>query len=372
MSYGARALVRLDALRHNLQVIRKTAAGARVMAIVKANAYGHGLLPVAMALTDADSFGVARINEALALRNGGIRQPVVLLSGVYTEADLQRALEDRIDVVVHCLPQLELLEAFTAGSLDVWLKIDTGMRRLGFLEGEAAAALARLEQCKAVGNLRLMTHLASADDRNSIVTRRQVQRFSALAENFAGDISVGNSPGIFGWRDTIGEILSSHASDQLWVRSGIALYGISPFPDGSGKDLGLAPVMQFESCLIAVKQLKTGDRVGYGGSWRAQHDTTLGLIGAGYGDGYSRYLPAGTPVQVNGRPVPLAGVVSMDSCAVNLGPDAADRVGDPVLLWGEGLPVEEIARHAGTIPYQLVCGVTNRQPAEFIDAAGTS
>ena len=370
MSFGARALIRLDALRHNIQIIRKAAAGARVMAVVKANAYGHGLLPVANALSDADAFGVARINEALALRQGGIRQPVVLLSGVYSQADLQCALENEIDVVVHCWPQLELLDALAGGIVNVWLKIDTGMRRLGFLESEVAAAMDRLRQCRGVGELRLMTHLASADDRDSVVTRRQVQRFKALAEDFAGDISIGNSPGIFGWPETLGDLRAAHASGQLWVRSGIALYGISPFPTGCGADLGLRPVMQFESHLIAVKQLRTGDRVGYGGSWRAQDDTTLGLIAAGYGDGYTRYLPSDTPVQVNGRLVPLAGRVSMDTCSVNLGPDAPDQVGDSVVLWGDGLPVEDIARRAGTIPYQLVCGVVNREPAEYLDEAG--
>ncbi|GMR17068.1 MAG: alanine racemase [Gammaproteobacteria bacterium] len=364
MSFGARALIRLGALRHNLEVIRNTVADAPVMAVVKANAYGHGLLPVANALTGADCFGVARLNEALALRQGGIRQPVVLLSGVRTGAELQHAIDARLDLVVHCQEQVDLLQAAPAGELVVWLKIDTGMHRLGFAAGEAAAVIGRLRQCPAAGELRLMTHLASADEPQSSVTELQFQRFAALAESFDGDISIGNSPGVFGWPAAIGALLSSHRGGRCWIRCGIALYGVSPFPQGTGADLGLRPVMQFESHLIAVKALAKGDRVGYGARRRAARDTTLGLVAAGYGDGYSRFMPAGTPLQVNGRRVPLAGVVSMDLLAVDLGPDATDVVGDPVLLWGDALPVEEIARYAGTIPYQLVSGVMHREPAE--------
>ena len=367
MTFGARALIRLGALRHNFQVIQKTAPGARVMAVVKANAYGHGLLTVANALTGADCFGVARLNEALALRQNGIQQPVVLLSGVYTDAELSSAFDNRLDLVVHCRHQLELLEATAKGRATVWLKVDTGMHRLGFTQSEASDVIKRLRQCAAVEDLRLMTHLASADDRHSRETDTQLARFRVLAANFDGDISIGNSPAIFGWTEAINEMMSSGQGRQFWVRPGIALYGISPFPQGKGADLGLQPVMRFESRLFAVKALSRGDRVGYGGRWCAEWDTTLGLISAGYGDGYTRYLPSGTPVRVNGRAVPLAGVVSMDMAAVDLGPDATDAVGDPVVLWGDELPVEDIARHAATIPYQLVCGVTHREPAEVRD-----
>ena len=367
MSFGARALIRLGALKHNFQVIQKIAPGARIMAVVKANAYGHGLLPVANALGDADCFGVARINEARALRQDGIRQPIVLLSGVYTEAELASAFDLRLDLVVHCHQQLELLEATGSSGATVWLKADTGMRRLGFYEGEVGEVSERLRRCPAVADLRLMTHLASADERQSDVTDRQLKRFGALAEAFDGDISIGNSPAIFDRTDAIRELILSAPGRQVWIRPGIALYGISPFAEGTGTELDLQPVMQFESRLIAVKTISRGDRVGYGGRWRAPRDTILGLVSAGYGDGYTRFLPSGTPVRVNGRTVPLAGAVSMDMAAVDLGPGAQDAVGDPVVLWGDALAVEEVARHAATIPYQLVCGVMHREPAEVTD-----
>ena len=350
MSFGARAQVRLGALRHNFQRIKNAATGAQVMAVVKANAYGHGMVSVADALFDAGNFGVARVSEAVALRQAGIRQPIVLLSGVYTEAGLRTANEQRLDIVVHCWPQIELLEAADAGAVAVWLKVDTGMRRLGFFESEVADATRRLKRCPSVGKLSLMTHLASADDRDSATTREQFQCFRSLTRHFDGDISIGNSPGILGWPDEIRKMQSAHRGGQFWVRAGVALYGISPFPEGSGADLDLRPVMQFESRLIAVKALSKGERVGYGGSWRADRDTTLGLISVGYGDGYTRFLPSGTPVRINGRRAALAGVISMDIAAVDLGADADDKVGDPVVLWGEALPVEEVARHAGTIP----------------------
>ena len=180
-----------------------------------------------------------------------------------------------------------------------------------------------------------------------------------MTTGFDGDTSIASSPGLFGWPEM--------AKTGVWARPGIALYGISPFDNATGEDLGLRPVMRLESRLIAVKPIKAGEKVGYGGCWEATEDSVIGIVAAGYADGYSRFLPSGTPVVVNDRRVPLAGRVSMDMIAVDLGPEASDRYGDPVLLWGDGLPVEEIANHAGTIPYQLVCGVLNREPSVFAD-----
>ena len=362
MSFGARAFIRLGALNHNLSVIRQQAAHAAIMAVVKANAYGHGLSAVAASLSDVDSFAVARLPEASELRAAGIEQPIVLLSGVFSEDELREACALRCELVVHCQAQVELLEA-TSGSLAaVWLKVDTGMNRLGFHAGEAGQMIERLRDSPAVRELRLMTHLANADNRDDPATDHQLRSFQELAGNFPGDISIANSGGIFGWPESV---QPSYARQRVWIRPGIALYGVSPFLGQIGADLDLQPVMQFESRLVAVNALSKGECVGYGGTWSSDRDTVLGIVSAGYGDGYTRDLPSGTPVFVNGRTVPLAGTVSMDLAAVDLGPDAQDKVGDAVLLWGEQLPVEEIARHADELAYQLVCGVMHREASDI-------
>ena len=363
MSFGARALIRLGALTQNFQAIRKKSPGARIMAVVKANAYGHGLLQIARGLPDVDSLAVARLQEALALRADGIEKPLVLLEGVFSERDMAQAVEQRCELVVHCDPQIELLEATAARDLTVWMKVDSGMNRLGFELTEAKYVLQRLKRCPAIGDLRLMTHLASADLRSDSATPDQLHAMAKAIPEFDGDVSIANSAGLFAWQDALSKYYECCTGDA-WVRPGIALYGISPFAGQTGPDLGLKPVMQLETRLISVKQIRKGERVGYLGRWEAQEDTTIGIVAAGYGDGYLRYLPSGTPLLINGRRVPLAGLVSMDMAAVDLGPDASDRIGDFAILWGEDLLVEEIAAHAGTIPYQLVTGVTHREPSE--------
>ena len=362
MSFGARALIRLGALKHNLKVIRAKAPGARVMAVVKANAYGHGLLGIAGALTDADSLAVARLGEAESLRAAGIRSPVVLLEGITDAADLEAAISLDCELVVHCTEQLELLELLDSRQLVVWLKFDTGMNRLGFAPYDAAEIIGRAKRCKTIGDLRLMSQLANADARDDDATAAQLEKFRTITRDFDGDVSIANSPALFGWAEH--ELMPS---GNIWIRPGIALYGISPFSDSTGADLGLRPVMQFESQLIAVKSIKAGERVGYGGTWQAGEDSRIGIVSAGYGDGYSRFLPSGTPVLVNGRRVPLVGRMSMDMITIELGADASDAIGDRVILWGDDLPVEEIAEHAGTIPYQLVTGILNREPSEYLD-----
>ncbi len=359
MKCGARAVIKLGALRHNLLVIRERAPGCKVMAVIKANAYGHGMLEVARALSDADSLAVARMTEAQSLRVVGIDAPIVILEGVFDSEELDVAVSSEFEIVVHCVEQLDLLEQLDAGRLTVWLKFNTGMNRLGFPVAEAAVLIDRARACKTIADLRLMTHLANADDREDPKTAEQLGLFDTVTEGFDGEISIASSPGLFGWPEM--------SNTGIWVRPGIALYGISPFDNTTGQDLGLRPVMQLESRLIAVKAIKAGETVGYGGCWEATEDSVIGIVAAGYADGYSRFLPSGTPVVVNDRRVPLAGRVSMDMIAVDLGPGAPDKFGDPVLLWGEGLPVEEVANHAGTIPYQLVCGVLNREPSEFTD-----
>ena len=264
------------------------------------------------------------------------------------------------ELVVHTEQQIELLEARSDLRLTVWLKLDTGMHRLGFPVTRAVELIDRLRACSAVAELRLMTHLANADDPRDQKTDSQLAAFADVAESFDGDISIANSGGIFGWPTAVRPPYVA-AGASIWIRPGIALYGISPFPELNGADLGLQPAMQFESRLIAVKDIRAGDSVGYGGRWRADKDTTIGIISAGYGDGLTGYLASGTPVMVNGNIVPLVGAVSMDMAAVDLGPNSDDHSGDPVLIWGEELPVEDIARRAGILAYQLVCGVMHRE-----------
>ena len=365
MSFGARAVVRLGAIRHNLDTIKARVPGARVMAVIKANAYGHGMLPVARCLDAADCLAVGRLQEAADLRAAGIEMPIALLGGVVSEADLASALELRVQLGVHSTHQVEWLERMGAADATVWLKIDTGMNRLGFRVHEAATVIERLRACAAVADLKLMTHLANAERVDDDTSARQMRDFAGIADSFDGDISIGNSAGIFAWDRELQNVAADRRADRVWVRPGLTLYGISPFADTCGTELGLEPAMQFESRLVTVKALQQGEPVGYGGTWRADRDTVLGIIAVGYGDGYSRYIPSGTPVVVNERRVPVAGAVSMDLTAVDLGPGATDRPGDPVLLWGDGLPVEEIAAQAGTIPYQLVCGVMDREERVF-------
>ncbi len=367
MTFGARALIRLGALKHNLEIIRDAAPGAKIMAVIKANAYGHGLLAVANTLSDVDALAVARLPEAIRLRDSGIGHPIVLLSGVLTGEELRAALQRDCHVVVHCPEQIELLENAGSGHAIVWLKIDTGMNRLGFRPEDAAGAIRRLRACKYVAELRLMTHFANADELEDPATEAQLVRFQPVVEGFTGAVSVANTPAMFGWPKIAAARKTLDFSGEHWVRPGVALFGISPFAGQTGADFGLTPVMRFEAQLIAVKPLAEGARVGYKGRYQSQRDTVLGVVSAGYGDGYKRHFRSGTPILINGRRVPLIGNVSMDLLTVDLGPGATDLVGDVATLWGEGLPVEEIAPWADAIPYDLVCGVMHREASEIVD-----
>ncbi|HET6724473.1 MAG TPA: alanine racemase [Gammaproteobacteria bacterium] len=360
MSRDCRALIDLGALRHNLATVRALAPESRVMAVVKANAYGHGLPVVARALGDADAFAVACIEEAMAVRDAGLDQPVVLLEGVADADALDAALAHHFEVVVHDPSQLPLLARLRDGdSLPVWLKVDTGMNRLGFPVDSARDIWRQLDALPGIRKpLGLMTHLANADDPADDFSRMQIERFNTFAANLRGPRSIANSAGVAAWP-------LSHGG---WVRPGVMLYGASPLLGRVGTDHGLEPAMTVTTRLIATKWLARGDRVGYGGSWVAPEALPIGIAAIGYGDGYPRHAPNGTPVLVNGRRQQLVGRVSMDMIAVDLrGNDAA--VGDPVTLWGSGLPVEEIARAAGTIPYELLCGVTQRVKFTVVEHA---
>lgn len=351
---ATRVVIDLGALRHNLAVARRAAPNSRIMAAVKANGYGHGLVCVARALNEADAFGVAAINEALELREAGITQPVALLEGFFHPDELELIARHELEVVLHHTPQIDALERFSSSHpITVWIKVDTGMHRLGFPPEQVTSVRERLlalgERIRVRG---FMTHFANADDRNDLATLRQLEQFNTAIASYPGERAAANSAGLLGWPQ-------SHAD---WVRPGIMLYGASPFIGRTGEQEGLRPVMTLHSELIAVNALNKGDAVGYGGAWTCPEAMKVGVVAIGYGDGYPRHVPTGTPVLVNGKRVPLVGRVSMDMITVDLRTQPEARVGDPVVLWGEGLPVEEITESAGTISYDLLCRITRRVP----------
>lgn len=341
----------LAALRHNLQRLRAAAPQSRVMAAIKANGYGHGLERVARALSEVDALGVACLEEAIALREAGISTPITLLEGFFHPDEIPLIAHHRLDLVIHHEQQIAQLEQQALPRpLRIWLKVDTGMHRLGVRTEAATALWQRLRVLPTIEVIGLMTHLANADDLNDPATERQLALFQGCCGSLPGERTIANSAGLLGWPQ-------SHAQ---WNRPGISLYGISPFIGGRGVQHGLRPVMTLRSELIAVNQLRQGDAVGYGGSWRCPEDMAVGVVAVGYGDGYPRHAPFGTPLLLNGQRVPLVGRVSMDMVTVDLRSQPEARIGDEVVLWGAGLPVEEIAEHAGTIPYELLCGVTGR------------
>jgi len=350
MTRPTQAFLDLPALAHNLQRVRELAPGRRVMAVIKANAYGHGMVAVAKALAKTDAFAVACLEEALILRELGITHPIVLLEGFFDSEELPEIVRHRLTVVIHHESQLHMLEANRqAASLPVWLKLDTGMHRLGLASEKLSSTYERLKALP-VTLQGLMTHLSSADERDVPTTSDQLACFQRATATYADPKSIANSAGILAWPQ-------SHAD---WVRPGLMLYGASPFVGRVGRDHGLRPVLSLYSQLMAVNRFKRGERVGYGGAWQCPEDMPVGVVPMGYGDGYPRHAETGTPVLVNGQQVPLIGRVSMDMICVDLRSQPDARIGDPVCLWGPDLPVEKIAHHAGTIPYELLCRVTSR------------
>ena len=347
-----RAVIDTAALRHNLSRVREIAPGCRVLAVLKANAYGHGMQAAASALAGADGFAVARLAEAIALRSAGHSHRIVLLSGVQDADGLREAADNAVELVVHQPEQIALLESWRgAHRFRIWLKIDTGMGRLGFRPAELPAALGRLADCRTIERpFALMTHLAEAEQPDNERTRAQLASFERVTAGLPGERSIANSAGLIGWP----------ATRAGWVRPGLILYGISPMTGATGIDLGLRPVMTLESRVIAVRELAAGDRVGYGGTWTAARATRIAVVAAGYGDGYLRNTANGAPALVNGRLAPLAGRVSMDLLTVDVTNLPPVAIGDPVVLWGAGVPVETVAASAGTIPYELVCRVGAR------------
>lgn len=351
------AVINLSALRHNFQVLQQKAANSKILAVIKANAYGHGMIKVAETLQGADAFGVARLNEALILRDAGIDKPIVLLEGFFSSKDLHTLVERDLQSVIHSPQQVAtILEANLAKPLPIWLKLDTGMHRLGFNPEQFAAVYQQLQNSKNIQKpINLITHFNCADELDNPITAQQIALFKAHSKNNQGLTSLANSAATLAWPEAHGDI----------VRPGIALYGVSPFDDKSADDLQLQPVMTLKSHLIALRDIAAGESVGYGMHWTAKQDTRIAVVAVGYGDGYPRMAPEGTPVLVNGRLVPIVGRVSMDMLTVDLGSQSTDQVGDDAILWGDGLPVTQVAKHIGTIPYELVTKLTSRVALQY-------
>lgn len=351
MSRPLRATIHLSALRHNLGVARRHAAHSRILAVIKANGYGHGMLRVARALEAADGFAVLTVQEAVALREAGFAQEILLLEGFFTPDELPLLVQHHISSVVHAQWQLDALPRFpSAMNIPLWLKTNSGMNRLGFQPDEFPATLASLRQAGA--KLTLMTHFARADENDGIAA--QLSRFNVLTQHAELPRSMANSAALLCCPE-------AHAD---WVRPGIMLYGASPLPEQNAAQLDLQPAMTLSSELIALRDLKAGDEVGYGGAFKATCDMRIGVVACGYADGYPRHAPSGTPILVNGQRSRVIGRVSMDMLTVDLSyiPDA--HIGAPVTLWGQGLPVEEVAAAAGTISYELLCAVAQRVPMQ--------
>lgn len=343
------AQINLAALAANLAKVREKAPGAQVLAVVKANAYGHGLTRVLPALEDADGLALVELDAAVQLRDAHYTRRILLLEGFFEARELPEIAQRRLAVVVHDEAQIAMLErAVPARPLEVFVKVNTGMNRLGLAPSQVQPACERLSRSPSVAALRLMMHFARADEDDGIEEPLAV--FDEACRNLPYPRSLCNSAGVFRYPDIGGEI----------VRPGIMLYGATPFPYDTAAMLGLAPVMTLRSQLIAVQTLAPNDTVGYGAAYTASRPHRIGVVACGYADGYPRHAPNGTPVLVCGRKARLAGRVSMDMLTVDLTEVPEARVGSPVVLWGEGLPVDDIAAAASTLGYELLCGITPR------------
>lgn len=373
MTAAAVAVIRPAALRSNLARVRELAPGCPVLAVIKANAYGHGLVQVARILEDAEAFAVARLEEAVQLREAGVGKRLVILGGCITAQEIHRAAELGLDVVVHSAQHVALLEATSVSKpLACWLKIDTGMGRLGIEPAACAGMLQRLRAAPSVKSLTLMTHLACADDQSDPETSGQLQAFSAVLGNWDGDVSVANSAAILQWPETLrsGGVLRYSGSN--WVRPGIMLFGASPLRNRRAAELGLRPAMSFETRLISVKSVPKGQRVGYGGHWVAPRTSVLGVAAAGYADGYPWHAGVDTPVGVRDSLAPVVGRVSMDMLTIDLTDVPGATPGDRVVLWGDGPTVEQVAGAARTIPWTLMTGINRRVAVRVNDAGSTA
>ena len=351
-----RARISPAALLHNYRLAKQHAPAARAWAVIKADAYGHGQWRAVQTLRDeADGFALLETENGLALREAGITQPILLLEGIFNARDARAVVEYDLTSVVHCIDQLDMLIAAVnrEKALKIYLKLNTGMNRLGFTAKQLPTVLETLRQLPQI-EVTLMTHFAEADGERGIAW--QMDRFKAMIGKWHGPVSLANSAAILRHQETQAD----------WVRPGIMLYGASPFADQSAEALGLQPVMTLQSAIIGIQTLAAGDRVGYGGTFTAARAMRIGIVACGYADGYPRHAPSGTPIVVMGRRTTTLGRVSMDMLACDITDIREAGIGAPVTLWGAGLPADEVATAAGTIAYELFCAVAPRVPVEVV------
>ena len=344
------ASISVSALSHNLGVARKHAGHAKVWAVVKANAYGHGLLRAAKALEAADGYAVLDFIEALRLRNAGVTKPILMLEGFFEPEDLALVTRHQLTPVIHSVEQIEMLQkASLEDAIDTYLKVNSGMNRLGFTMDNVRVAWNALKENPKVRSVTLMTHFADAEGSG---VAAQLDWFGQIVQPFEGPRSLANSAALLRFPETCAD----------WVRPGLMLYGCSPFADQTATALGLKPAMTLTSRLIGVQNLTPGERVGYGFTFEAKAEMTIGIVACGYADGYPRHAPSGTPVLVAGQVTKTVGRVSMDMLCVDVSELPEAYIGTPVTLWGEGLSADEVAATAGTVSYELLTGLGARVP----------
>lgn len=344
------AHINLSALENNLRMARRTTS-ARLMSIIKADGYGHGMLRVADALSESDGFGLLGIQDAMRLREAGFRQPILMLEGFFCAEDLVLICEYNLTCVIHSDWQIALLDAHPKNrGLDIWLKINSGMNRLGFAPEQAARVMEQLRRHRAVREIALMTHFANADEPRGVAA--PLALFNDIAASYRVPRSLANSAALLRYPETHGD----------WARPGLMLYGASPFTDAGAQQFGLEPVMTLSSRIIAVQELRAGDEVGYGALFRAEHAMRVGIVACGYADGYPRHAASGTPILVDGQRAQTLGRVSMDMLHVDLSNLPQAGVGSSVILWGNGMPIEEVAQASETASYELMCALTDRVP----------
>ncbi|MCB1936329.1 MAG: alanine racemase [Nitrosomonas sp.] len=347
------AYINQAALAHNLSITRRYAPHARITAVIKANAYGHGLMQTADALKSTDGFALLELEAAINLRDAGYNNlPILLLEGFFSTHELALFEKYRLSTVIHHEEQIEMLANCKQRGLNVFLKINTGMNRLGFEPKCLPTLLERLSANPAIAGITVMSHFATADEvshNNNFM--RQLQLFDKTTRiNPKLPHSLANSAAIIRYPET----------HRDWVRPGLMLYGASPFSDQSATEIGLIPAMMLTSKIIAIQHLKQGDQVGYGCNFQADKPMRIGIVACGYADGYPRHAPTGTPVLINNQRCRLVGRVSMDMLTVDITEATDVQLNNPVILWGKGLPVEEIAHYAGTVSYELLCAVSTR------------
>ena len=359
MAHKCEAVIDLNSIKDNYKIACGLAPDSKSIAVIKADAYGHGAVQVTKALEGiAPAFAVAIIEEAIELRNAGIKEMILVMEGVDGAEDLKYAAKNDLSVVVHNESQLLNLENVTLSNpVNVWLKVDTGMHRLGIDPGKVDDAVTRLRASKnCQSSLVVCTHLASSENTNSNMTSKQINLFDLSVNDLNVTESIANS----------GAILASPNSHRDWNRPGYLIYGYTPFEDDREKNYGLKPSMTLQSEIIALRQILAGESVGYGGKWTATDETIIATVAIGYADGYPRHAKNGTPTLVNGKIAPVVGAVSMDMITIDVTNIEDTEIGDRVILWGPELPVNQVAKSSNTIGYELITGLTRRVSRRYI------